>query len=1175
MNTIRRIFFHRWLATLIGCVLLSLLIWFVGPLIAIAGSAPLESDLVRFIVIGAVFLIWAIVTLIGVLRARRKDKELVSGLTSGPDAGEAEIAVLRARIEDTLKRLKSAPGSDGKRHLYELPWYMLIGPPGAGKTTALVKSGISFVGSDGRGVEAVRGIGGTRNCDWWFAEDAVLLDTAGRYTTQDSDKEADRKAWLGFIDLLKTYRPRAPINGALVVTPLVDLAAMSDDDRRAHARTLRERLAELRDKLGVEFPVYVVFTKLDQAAGFVEFFDRLSKEERRQVWGFTLPLARERNAEPIVTKVPDAFEKLFVRLSDHMFDRLQEESDPRRRMLIHGFPSQISSLRAAAEEFLDGIFSPSRYEHGTLLRGAYLTSGTQEGTPVDRIMGMLARSFGLPEARQAALTGGGRSYFLGDLLEKVVFAESRLVSTDPRVESRMVWMGRGVYGVSALAILATFGLWSWSALTNAKLIADTEALLPPYKTAVEPYADKPARDPDVKPIVPSLDRLRVIAGIDQPPAPFEAGFGLYQGHKLNSAGMQSYRRALNSLLLPRLLLRFDGAINATMQQPDLQYEVLKAYLMLGNAGPLDKNYVEQLVTADWGVAYPDPSDAPLRAALKKHLETLLAGPLANIPLDKPSIDRARANLGRVPLAERAYAAIKTSPEAQALPMWRLIDHAGPSADRVLIRRSGKPLTDGIPGLFTRDGFYHVFLPHFAEAGTALASERWVLGNTSQTPTATEAKALENNIEQLYETEYINRWDTMLGDLAVVPFHNNAEAAEVVGILASPTSPFRTLFPAVVHETQLTKPPEELATAALLAPGKASEVESAANRLNQIAKASGVVPAGQGQPGAAVEQHFKRLTQYVGTGTGPSPIDDMMRSLNDTYQQLNGLASPGQDLLHGTAASSSGQGLRKLQADAAQLPQPLAGMIGSIGQGATQLTAAGTREQLRQAWNSSVLPFCTQALEGRYPIKRDSSVDVTLDDFVRLFGAGGQIDAFFNTNMKNFVDTSRSPWRWIQSDNGDLGMSNDVLAQFQRASKIRDGFFGPGGAQPAMKFQITPTSLDAGTKQAILEVDAVTVTYAHGPPVPSTIQWPSPTGSSQVRLALQPTDDSTTPSLSATGPWAWFRLVDQGHVESGGSSDRLKLSFSLGAHQIGYDLQAGSVLNPLTLRDVGEFRCPRM
>ncbi len=37
-------------------------------------------------------------------------------------------------------------------------------------------------------------------------------------------------------------------------------------------------------------PVYVLFTKADLVAGFVEFFDSLGKEEREQVWGVTLPL---------------------------------------------------------------------------------------------------------------------------------------------------------------------------------------------------------------------------------------------------------------------------------------------------------------------------------------------------------------------------------------------------------------------------------------------------------------------------------------------------------------------------------------------------------------------------------------------------------------------------------------------------------------------------------------------------------------------------------------------------------------------------------------------------------------------------------------------------------------------------------------------------------------------
>lgn len=65
-----------------------------------------------------------------------------------------------------------------RQYLYQLPWYVIIGAPGAGKTTALVNSGLHFPLADRFGKSALRGVGRTRNCDWWFTNDAVLLDTA-------------------------------------------------------------------------------------------------------------------------------------------------------------------------------------------------------------------------------------------------------------------------------------------------------------------------------------------------------------------------------------------------------------------------------------------------------------------------------------------------------------------------------------------------------------------------------------------------------------------------------------------------------------------------------------------------------------------------------------------------------------------------------------------------------------------------------------------------------------------------------------------------------------------------------------------------------------------------------------------------------------------------------------
>jgi type VI secretion system protein ImpL len=92
---------------------------------------------------------------------------------------------------------------------------------------ALLNSGLQFLLGDGKTGASVTGVGGTRNCDWWFTRDAVLIDTAGRYSTQDSDAAVDAGAWDAFLALLKKTRPRQPINGVMLTVNAFDLMQQS------------------------------------------------------------------------------------------------------------------------------------------------------------------------------------------------------------------------------------------------------------------------------------------------------------------------------------------------------------------------------------------------------------------------------------------------------------------------------------------------------------------------------------------------------------------------------------------------------------------------------------------------------------------------------------------------------------------------------------------------------------------------------------------------------------------------------------------------------------------------------------------------------------------------------------------------------------------------------------
>ena len=355
-----------------------------------------------------------------------------SGSDRNADARVAqELESIQARFKQAAEDLQDArfPSPDGRsRAIDEMPWYVLIGPPGSGKTTALLNSGLRFPLYTAETGASVPGVGGTRNCDWWFADEAVLLDTAGRYTTQESDRKADAAAWHGFLALLKQFRPQRPLNGALVTASVLDLMLWSKAERARFATHVRMRLTEMYAALNQRFPVYALVTKMDLLAGFTEFFGDYDQTARQQVWGTTF----EHDVDPALIAQPYAkdFAALEERLDAEMLARLHEEPDLQRRAAIYRFPQQFHPLGPLVGEFLAQAFGAQVNHRPLQLRGVYFTSGTQEGNPIDRVLAAMARSFKLERATAVVGTGTGKSYFITRLLRDVVFPEHGLAAVE-------------------------------------------------------------------------------------------------------------------------------------------------------------------------------------------------------------------------------------------------------------------------------------------------------------------------------------------------------------------------------------------------------------------------------------------------------------------------------------------------------------------------------------------------------------------------------------------------------------------------------------------------------------------------------------------------------------------------------------------------------------------------
>ena len=246
-------------------------VWFAGPLIRFADARPLEPVWLRAAIIGVVVAIAVVYYGVRFWQRRKAQKALEAAIASAGD-DDSDANVLEAGMNEAIATLKRSSGR--RNFLYEIPWYIVIGPPGAGKTTALVNSGLKFPLAGSGQAQPVAGVGGTRNCDWWFTDEAVLIDTAGRYTTQDSNAQSDKKSWLAFLSLLKKHRTRQPINGVILAISLADLMAHAGQEPDAHVIEIRSRLQEIHEVLKIQFPVYVLFTKADLVSGFMEYFRR-------------------------------------------------------------------------------------------------------------------------------------------------------------------------------------------------------------------------------------------------------------------------------------------------------------------------------------------------------------------------------------------------------------------------------------------------------------------------------------------------------------------------------------------------------------------------------------------------------------------------------------------------------------------------------------------------------------------------------------------------------------------------------------------------------------------------------------------------------------------------------------------------------------------------------------
>ena len=415
---------------------------------------------------------------------RRKTSQLDSALDSqGPTRGDIaeQERIYREKFRSKLNGLK-----ENGLSVYRLPWFVLFGEPGCGKTASLIHSGLDMP----LGKDEVPGFGGTRNYNWWFTNEAVILDTAGRIAFQE-EGTTDKVEWEYFMKLLKTNRQRCPINGVVIAVPADKLLRDNAEERAQKAAILRERLRQMHQSLGVRFPTFLLITKMDLVGGFSEFFEeiRVNLQQRNQMFGWSRPGEFQVPYDP--ESFPEAFDDVYSRLRNWGMRYLQRKTTEDELGMIVTFPEAFRQLREPLHDYIATVFQKSPLVEPPFFRGFYFTSAMQEGAP---ILDVFAKSkAGIRLAERPTKAVDSKAFFIHDFYDRKVFPEQGLVFRSAKHVSlnqrmrRMVWVGSAAMIVLMVALFA-FGITGVHGMVTAPRAA-SEAAIGAIEKGAASYAD--------------------------------------------------------------------------------------------------------------------------------------------------------------------------------------------------------------------------------------------------------------------------------------------------------------------------------------------------------------------------------------------------------------------------------------------------------------------------------------------------------------------------------------------------------------------------------------------------------------------------------------------------------------------------------------------------------------
>jgi type VI secretion system protein ImpL len=1092
-----------------------------------------------------------------ILAAKRAAAKLESALDEEAERQQssmrpdqiAEIKAMSAEFRKAVAALKSSKlGRSGRDALGMLPWYVIIGPPGAGKTTALRNSGLKFPYAAKGGV---RGVGGTRNCDWWLTNEAIILDTAGRWSTEDDDREE----WLAFLDLLHNTRPKKPINGILLAVSLAELQG-EPEEIEALSHKLRERIDEVVSRLEMVIPVYLLITKCDLIPGFIEIFGDLRDKERGMIWGTTLPLVAEHGERHEL--LAERLDELAKIVELRSLQRLGEERSMEARPHIYGFPQQFAALRQNIIDLSNHLFTENAFADAPIMRGVYFTSGTQEGRPIDRIMMKMAEAFGVrPRMAAEAAPTKPKSYFVRDLFTKVVIPDRDVAVRSSKLLKKQRLLQYVMTGAALAAATAFLFLPITSYLENRRLVNDAFDFVETLghgRSGREGALSARVLEA-VGPMSARLERF------EEKGPDVSLRFGLYLGDRLMDPLALAIERTLVRPLLEADAQEMAAFLGGKGGDAEQMLTALELHLLLTQpklaeepAPEAEKPWQKQWVpraASNAGVRWQRLLGERSTTKGSESLQSAVSF-YARRVLDTPSLPERRSTIVsklRAVLLGGNSDPLSDLIRDPSLPRdLRMIDIVGGS---VTLFRAGNEGDKGpiIPGAFTNEG-WKVIKKRLDLLGDDKASDpdAWVLGEERK-----RQRVDVGAVQTAYFRRYVDVWKNFFLAL-VMKEPTSVESSRALFKSLILDHPFDTIWRnadtyLVIRDDSLLGKAQEAGGGALkkkigsLTGFGRQAADEAARRVDT------------GPPGPdSVEKEFASFLKFG--LTKPTGLESYNAMLAEVQAALGESGAPDNRAFSGAlrAARAKLSALVSNYNDKGWEPALLERMLMPPLRGSEGAVVGATAEMAGRKWCESIVTAYDQQLAGHYPFTRGNDIrDARVTDVEKfLMPKTGTLWQYFSEVLAADIEHPAGTTIFRLKEGASVAYKPALLAYLKRAQEITDVLFAKDPTKMTLPYSVRIHPTEGYHKIQYIS-GGRTLNYINTRERWEDVVWPA-RGASFMLYSKSGQDERGHPGAE----WGLFHLLDDAKTIERGSDteDFLKASWPtpLGDNQVKVDFK---------------------